>query len=89
MKKYSIHIIWGVAVVLALAGGFFWGKASMPTRGSGAFAGAASGVRAFGGVRGSGGGFVTGQISWSGKKEDPVFFPEDYKFVPPCKAVAA
>jgi hypothetical protein len=70
MKKYKTHIIWGIVVVVALVGGFFWGKsmAATGTAGRGAYAGAASGTRAafaarFGGAGGAGGGFVAGQVS--------------------------
>jgi hypothetical protein len=70
MKKYKTHIIWGIVVVVALIGGFFWGKsmAATGTAGRGAYAGAASGTRAalaarFGGAGGAGGGFVAGTVS--------------------------
>ena len=67
MKKYKFHIIWGVAVVVALIGGFFWGKsaAGTSTGRTGAFAAGASGARAgFTGPRGpAGGGFVAGTVS--------------------------
>ena len=32
MKKYSIHIIWAVIVVVALVGGIFYGKSSAASR---------------------------------------------------------
>jgi hypothetical protein len=67
MKKYSTHIVWAVIAIVALAGGFFWGKSAVAARGAGSFAGgAASGTRGgFGGVArgGAAGGFVTGQIT--------------------------
>ena len=65
MKKYSVHVIWAIVVIVALAGGFFWGKSIVPARGAGSFAGIASGTRGgFGGTRGAaGGGFVSGQIT--------------------------
>ena len=28
MKKYTVHIIWLVIALVALGGGFYWGKAS-------------------------------------------------------------
>jgi len=69
MKKYKLHIIWGIVVVVALIGGFFWGKsmAATGTAGRGAYAGAASGTRGgFAGrlgAGGAGGGFVAGTVS--------------------------
>jgi hypothetical protein len=61
MKKYTVHIVWAIVAVVALAGGFFWGKATVPARGAGrTFAGTASGTR---GGFGGGGGFVAGQIT--------------------------
>jgi len=64
MKKYSIHVIWIVIVIIALAGGYFWGKASVPARGARSYFGAASGTRGFAGARGgAGGGFVAGTIT--------------------------
>lgn len=73
MKKYKTHIIWVLVVIVALIGGFFWGKASAGSARPTAFAGAgafgASSTRRFGGGAGggggagaAGGGFVTGQI---------------------------
>jgi hypothetical protein len=62
MKKYTTHIIWAVVVIVALVGGFFWGKAAVPARATRTFAGAASGTRAGFGGAGAGGGFVAGQI---------------------------
>ena len=61
-----MHIVWAVIAVIALAGGYFWGKAAVPARtGFGGLAGAASGTRGgFGGTRGAGGGgFVAGTIT--------------------------
>ena len=65
MKKYSVHVIWAIFVIIALAGGFFWGKATAPAHGAGSYAGAASGTRGFAGARGgaAGGGFVSGTIT--------------------------
>ena len=63
-KKYTVHIIWAIIAIVALAGGFFWGKAMVPARGAGSFAGAASGTRGLAGTRGAtGGGFVSGTIT--------------------------
>ncbi|HEX4103965.1 MAG TPA: DUF5666 domain-containing protein [Candidatus Paceibacterota bacterium] len=68
MKKYKVHIIWVIVAVVALAGGFFWGKSMAPAAtgfpGGGSFAGA-SGTRTFargGAAAGAGGGLVTGQV---------------------------
>lgn len=66
MKKYKLHIVWAIVVVIALIGGFFWGKASAPAATRGGFAGAggtfSSSTRSrFGG--GAGGGLTIGQIS--------------------------
>ena len=30
MKKYKVHIIWAVIVIVALVGGIFYGKSSVP-----------------------------------------------------------
>ena len=65
MKKYKLHIVWAIVVVIALIGGFFWGKASVPAMTRGGFAGAgtfSSSTRSrFGG--GAGGGLTVGQIT--------------------------
>jgi len=62
MKKYSVHIIWGIVAVVALTGGFFWGKASVhPSFGNGAYGTFSASTTRRG--AGSGGGFVAGQIS--------------------------
>lgn len=60
MKKYSVHIIWAVIVIVALVGGIFYGKSSVPsgTASRGAYASSTRG--GFG--RAAGGGFVSGQI---------------------------
>ncbi len=63
MKKYTVHIVWLVIALVALGGGYFWGKASaVPTRtgfaGAGTFG--SSTRRLAGGA--AGGGFTTGQI---------------------------
>jgi hypothetical protein len=67
MKKYQTHIIWGIIVVVALVGGYFWGKSTVSSARAG-FAGAtgtfSSSTRSrFGGAAGAGGGFTTGQIT--------------------------
>jgi len=65
MKKYSVHIVWAVAVIVALGGGYYWGKASSPSSGSGAYSAAGaygSSTRRFAGGA-SGGGLATGQIA--------------------------
>lgn len=65
MKKYTVHIIWLVVAIVALGGGYYWGKAgAAATRGAGRFAGAGtfgSSTRSFAGGA-AGGGFTTGQI---------------------------
>ena len=58
MKKYSVHVIWAVIAVVALAGGIFYGKSTttgqaVTVRGS--FASSTRAGR-------TGGGFVSGQI---------------------------
>ena len=35
MKKYKVHIIWAVIVVVALVGGIFYGKSSAASNASG------------------------------------------------------
>ena len=64
MKKYTVHIIWAVIVLVALGGGFYWGKASSAvTRGSFAGTGAyGSSTRRFAGGA-AGGGIAVGQIT--------------------------
>ncbi len=64
MKKYRVHIIWVIVAIIALAGGFFWGKATVRSAfDSGTYAGAlGSSTRRTAGST-TGGGFVTGQIS--------------------------
>jgi hypothetical protein len=65
MKKYKVHIIWAIIAVVALGGGYFWGKSTVAVGRSG-FAGAygafGSSTRRTAGA-GAGGGFVTGQIT--------------------------
>ena len=64
MKKYLVHIIWLVIAIVALGGGYFWGKAGVSASRAG-FAGAGtygSSTRRFTGAAGAGG-LTTGQIS--------------------------
>lgn len=62
MKKYTVHIVWLVVALIALGGGYFWGKATVSsargTFGAGAFG---SSTRRFAGGATSGG-FTIGQI---------------------------
>ncbi len=66
MKKYKVHIIWVIVAIIALIGGFFWGKGSAGSSrvalgGAGAYA---SSTRRFGGGAGTtGGGLAIGQIA--------------------------
>ena len=61
MKKYSVHIMWAVIVVVALVGGIFYGRSS--ASGSSASRGSyASSTRGGFGRASAGGGFVSGQI---------------------------
>jgi hypothetical protein len=64
MKKYLVHIVWLVIAIVALGGGYFWGKAGATAARAG-FAGAgvygSSTRRLAGGA--TGGGFTTGQIA--------------------------
>jgi hypothetical protein len=63
MKKYLVHIVWLVIAIVALGGGFFWGKASGAASHTAGFAGAYSSStrRTAGGA--AGGGLVTGAIA--------------------------
>lgn len=66
MKKYKVHVIWLVIVIIALVGGFSIGK-SMATSATGSrstFALNGSSTRGgFAGARnGAGGGFTSGQV---------------------------
>jgi hypothetical protein len=68
MKKYQTHIIWAFVVVVALVGGFIWGKSSVAATSRTGFAGAggtfSSSTRSrFGGGAAAGGGLTTGQIT--------------------------
>ncbi len=62
MKKYIVHIVWIVVAIVAFVGGLYYGKAtaSPSFAGRGAFA---SSTRNGTGRAGSGGGFVTGQVT--------------------------
>jgi hypothetical protein len=65
IKKYKIHIVWVVAVIAALAGGFVWGQ-SMGSGSRSGFAGAggafSSSTRRMTGAT-NGGGFVSGEVT--------------------------
>jgi hypothetical protein len=63
MKKYFVHIIWLIVAVVALGGGYFWGKASVViSRGSYAGTGTfGSSTRRFAGA--AAGSLAVGQIS--------------------------
>ena len=69
MKKYKLHVVWGVIAVIALAGGFFWGKnmavAGVAQNRNRAFVGPGTGAPGgFGGRGGAGGGgFVAGTVT--------------------------
>jgi hypothetical protein len=65
MKKYKMHIIWVLVAIVALVGGFFWGKATaQSSHESGSYAGAlGSSTRRTAGGSFSGGGLLTGQIT--------------------------
>ncbi len=66
MKKYKVHIIWGIAFVLALVGGYSFGKSTVANARSGSFASGvfSSSTRGrFSGAGGNGGGFASGQIA--------------------------
>ncbi len=62
MKK--VHVIWAVVAAIALAGGYFWGKASVPAaavNAGGAYSGTAA--RRSGGGSANGQTFAAGQIA--------------------------
>jgi Domain of unknown function (DUF5666) len=64
MKKYLVHIVWLVVVIVALVGGIYYGKSTAASA-AGRFggAGASSTRTGFTGRGGAaGGGFVAGQI---------------------------
>ena len=60
MKKYSVHIIWAVIVIVALVGGVVYGKSSVASPAKGTAASATRSGYARTGA--AGGGFVSGQI---------------------------
>ncbi len=67
MKKYTVHIVWLIVAVVALVGGYFYGKSTASAGAAGRFAGRtgafASSTAGFAGRGGgAGGGFVSGQI---------------------------
>ena len=60
MKKYSVHIIWAVVVIVALVGGVLYGKSGAAGQAS---KGTPTATTRSGFARtGAGGGFVSGQI---------------------------
>lgn len=62
MKKYRVHIIWVVIALVALGGGFYWGKASSAAS-RGSFAGTGtfgSSTRRIAGA--TGGGLAVGTV---------------------------
>lgn len=66
MKRYKVHILWGIIAVIALVGGIFWGRgmAAGSTSRTGRFALGSSTTGGFGGARGgAGGGFTAGTVS--------------------------
>jgi hypothetical protein len=62
MKKYLVHIIWAVVVIVALVGGIFYGKGSAAISATSARGPYASSTRSGFGRAAAGGGFVSGQI---------------------------
>jgi len=66
MKKYTVHIVWVVVVIIAFIGGIYYGKTTVPSVASrGNFAGLTSSTRgSFAGRTGAaGGGAVIGQVT--------------------------
>lgn len=65
MKKYKVHIIWVLVAIIALVGGFFWGKAGATASRSSGFAGtfSASSTRGFARTGGAAAGGALGQIT--------------------------
>ena len=59
MKKYSVHIIWAIVVIVAFVGGMFYGKSGVTSQT--ASRSYASSTRS-GSASRAGGGFVSGQI---------------------------
>ena len=64
IKKYKVHIIWAIVVVIALVGGVFYGKSMASTGRSlaGSLSSSTRGTYAGRGIA-SGGGLVTGTIA--------------------------
>ena len=62
MKKYLVHIVWLVIVVVALGGGYFWGKSDVNSARAGFTGAFGSSTRGRAGG-GAGGGFTAGQIT--------------------------
>ena len=65
MKKYRVHIVWAIVVVLALVGGYYYGKSAGRPSFAG-FGGTGSSTRggfAGRGAGGAGGGFAAGQVT--------------------------
>jgi hypothetical protein len=62
MKKYSVHIIWGIVAIVALSGGFFYGRSGSATT-RGGFAGGIGTFSSSTRRTAGGGGFVTGNIA--------------------------
>jgi hypothetical protein len=60
MKKYLVHIIWLVIAIVALGGGYFWGKATATATRAGFTGTFSSSTRSRAGA--ASGGLVTGQI---------------------------
>lgn len=65
IKKYLVHIVWFVVVVVAFVGGMYYGKSTAAPAAFGARGGAfSSSTRNGAGARnGMGGGFVAGQVA--------------------------
>ncbi len=64
IQKYQVHLVWAVIAIVALGGGFAWGKAG----GAASLNGASGAAGAYGAsttrrTAGSGSGLVAGQIS--------------------------
>jgi Domain of unknown function (DUF5666) len=78
MKKYKTHVIWGIVAVIALIGGFFWGKsmaaASSSSGRSGRFAFGSS-TSAFAGRTGASGGFEAGTVAAIGNESITLQLP--------------
>ncbi|HUC01865.1 MAG TPA: DUF5666 domain-containing protein [Candidatus Paceibacterota bacterium] len=68
MKKYKTHIIWAIIAIIALCGGYFWGRSSATAARGAGFAGAfnASSTRTFargGAAAGGGTALTVGQVT--------------------------